>query len=74
MQSNHITPNALNTETFEYWMQKEREYAVQEYDWAYRAPVDYRQADRCHNLRWRCMDLAMDSLNKGLVEQPQARA
>ncbi len=62
---------SLNTDTFEHWMAVERQYAKQEHDWAYRAPVDHHKAEECHQLRWKCMDLAMDSLRKGLVEHPQ---
>jgi hypothetical protein len=48
--------------TFEYWMNREIHYRKLEYDWI--AAGDYTWADRCHQLRWRCMDLALEALNK----------
>jgi hypothetical protein len=50
-------------EKFEYWMQQELEYAKLEYDAVrYR---EYDSANRFHELRWKCMDLAVSCIEGG---------
>jgi hypothetical protein len=53
-------PHPLNHESFEYWMEMEKHYAALEYQWAEKR--DFTWAERCRKLRWRCMELALDSL------------
>lgn len=48
--------------TFEFWMERERYYAKLEMSWV--DARDYTWAERCHKLRWRCMDLAVEALQQ----------
>lgn len=50
---------------FDSWMDKEAEY--QKLEFTHVAAGDFKNADRAHELRWRCMDLAVQSLREKVV-------
>jgi hypothetical protein len=56
----------LNNESYEYWMRLERHYEGLERSWEKENNATW--AGRCNKLRFRCMELALDSLVKGFVE------
>lgn len=59
---------SFNHETFEHWLRVERLHAMKEEKLVH--TFNFHEAEQQYQLRWVCLDLALDSLQKGLIENP----